>query len=410
MRRSLFIFFILILFSFNSVYSQHLYNNTDCNSFSHRSKEYQNCKLQWFCSSPDLLNIPIDSVYMFYNLYTGKASAFLSEDKIPWISNYFLFVHGGIATRWQSVHFKPGIKKINPQTFPIQEQLSWDNIAAMDAGALDTLSPAEKLDIYLGYTDFRITKWELNHRGPLRNDVKEWEGFCNGVRMAGQIFREPDHAITVTSKADSTISIRFFPADLKAIAIASCYNAAKYIQLGNAHSNTNNPDPVAFDVTLRLLVGENYQPVFFDRFSEIDRIKRNKDENEIWNSSIIGYERWIESVTDIDTSTKAALIKVKLYTLEDVDDKILFNTSTIPFVLKKDSAFVKHKIYKYELVIQSSGEIISGRWLDNYPDLVWLVTGAGTQYVYDSKLKKPILKGDPWIHFSEVQNLLNSPF
>ena len=385
--------------------------NTRCGAFPNTSLDYQNCFFQWFCENKNWLNIPSDSVCNYYEANRGKQSAFLTFEKTPWISNYFLFIHGGIATKWQSPSFNPKYYKYNPQTHTAIDKLVWSRIKSMTKDQINKLSPAEKLDIYLGYEDFKITKWELENRGPFKKDIADWEGYCNGVRAAGIFLPEPTKSYTVKSKLDSTISLTFYPTDLKALAIASCFYVTGYADVGNPTSLTVLPNPTVFDVSLRFLIGNNIYPILFDRFSDLDRIQQNTASNEIWNTTIIGYNRQVLSKQDytsaeMPTAVKVWTISTTLNTIEDIDYVADFYKNSKQFIQQKDKKFIKSKIYKYKLYLDSESKILGGEWLGNYPNHIWFAIGEGTQYEMNYTTNQLELHGNENLDYKLVKELI----
>lgn len=368
-----------------------------CNNFPVNSIHYQSCWLQKFLTDDNYLNINIDTVCKFYNYDYGMKSAYL-KTKTPWIENYFLFKVGGIAARWQSKGFVPYPNDdYFPTTgYPSNEDLNWEKIKLLSKEELSKLSPSEKLDIYLGYTDFRITRWELRNRGPKMDTVSAWDGYCNGVRAAGALVSEPTKEITVSSKTDNTIQFVFYPADLKALAAASCYYVTRYFDAGQ-NNNANNPNPVIFDMVVRLLISKDISPIFFDRYSKTNK----KGINEIWNTSIVGYTRRVAITNNPSNNSKNLNVTMTIYEVEDVDNLKDFNKQTVSLIKMKDKDLVATKTYNYTISIDSNGNMIDGKWNGNYPDFIWLAAGKGTQKQSDG-----ILYGDPNLDFDEIVNLI----
>ncbi|MEO5666706.1 MAG: hypothetical protein ABIR96_01470, partial [Bdellovibrionota bacterium] len=171
------------------------------------------------------------SVRAARNWEYGPSTTILSKDETPWAGNYFPMMNGGLANRW---HLRKAVEK----TLDMAEdgtQLSSDavkaKIKAMKPEELANLSPAEKMDIYSGNYDFRITKHELKARGPQRRSPPEdWEGFCNGMRAAGICQPEPRKPILVKN-ADG-VEVPFDPSDVKGLAGASYFYTEKYSAMG----------------------------------------------------------------------------------------------------------------------------------------------------------------------------------
>lgn len=410
------ILLLTINFFFTS-YSQEkcfdFYSTVICSNYEKSTIEYQNCYFQWFCENEKWLNVKREDLCKYYNVNFGSNLGSLKEDKIPWISNYFLFIHGGIATKWQGNHFNPKYYKYNSKTHTPISDLNWENVKLMSEKEINLLSPAEKYDIYKGYKDFRITKWELQNRGPFKGDLANWDGYCNGVRAAGILIPEPQNNLILSSAANPNLKITFYPTDLKALAIASCFNVTDYVDIGNPRQSPIIPNPTIFDVALRFLIGTNMYPILFDRYSEIDQIREKDTADEIWNTTIIGYSRKIISenkkfkIERFPTVSKAVTIECTIKTIEDIDNIKDFNANSKKLILKNDPKYVHSKKYKYELWIDDKNEIVSGKWIGNYPDHIWFAIGEGTQYGLNPK-GELVLYGNENLDYKEIKALVET--
>ncbi|MBO9684351.1 MAG: hypothetical protein J7502_17080 [Flavisolibacter sp.] len=307
-----------------------------------------------------------DAEIFNYQTYSyGKNSYTLKNDKAPWGGNYFSWKSGGLATRWAAY--------INEPSFPNSTQLDYSNVANMTTAQLARLSPAEKLDIYLGYKDFRITKQELKNRGPETSEIESWEGFCNGVRAAGALTPEPIKNVTVTSPDGKQII--FYPVDLKILIGASYFYLGDfgYGQFGSNHSVA--PNAGVFDIALRLLIGDKEKVFFFD----------NNQSEQIWNHSVIGYERAItENMRAArsgevfpNNATKLISYKLTLYHMGETSPEDM-NSPTKPRISNLSPCCVEREIYNYTLYLNNNNKIVDGKWKNNlYPDAVWFAAGKG---------------------------------
>ncbi|MEO5667577.1 MAG: hypothetical protein ABIR96_05935, partial [Bdellovibrionota bacterium] len=231
------------------------------------------------------------------NVGAGKPSVFLGDEALPWIGHYFPFDHGGIASRWQIPGGAPPAKLISEEVVGETEEIKAANVKAalraMTQENIDKLSAAEKMDIFLGNYDFRITETELDYRGPRRDPAPEsWEGFCNGRCAAGMLTEEPAKPVTVIN-ADG-ISVTFQPNDIKALMTASYFYVEKYAQMGSPNRVAEidlkeRVDPAAFDMALRAVIGEAERPFVVDIAPGI----------EVWNYLAVGYDRALGATASI---------------------------------------------------------------------------------------------------------------
>ncbi len=354
-----------------------------------------------------------DSLQESYLTYTkGLNEYHPNARQAPWGGYYMPLLQGGLATRWMQT----------PAGHPHSDSLlTWAQVQQMSVEAIAALSPAEKMDIYLGYTDFRITKNELLHRGPerlllrqvvesgvARTDtvrVQAWEGFCNGMRLAGAWLPEPERTITVKSyDTASEIYVRFYPADLKALAAASCFYAQWYASVGE--NNSRMPDAGTFDILLREVLGRQKRTFFVD-------VKQGEEK---WNESVVGYKREIMKESAVATlltamppaTKKTVDIRLTLHLLGELP---LNNNATAAGIANK--TLTKARTIEYRLYVDQNNRIVGGKWEKfdtqnypsylKYPDYIWLAGGVGV----DQLPMYATQGGNPHLSYLEVQNLLN---
>lgn len=363
-----------------------------------------------------------------YLRYSAGESTFYYQDaEVPWGSNWFACKYGGIARRWQeSVNQQPvaGINYPN-----VDNLLNWDQLSHMTRDQLNKLSPAEKLDIFVGNKDFRITKWELIHRGPNRPSHADdnFCGFCNGARSSGALTLEPLVARTVNASAGAKvfdrattsfpnpqISVTFYPADIKALAAASFYYNEHAYNIGRNNDNSVvDPNPAILDFMLRFLIGKFKTPFFLDVMPN----------NEIWNETIVGYDRKVVSINPVSIGSasvnlnpavkKVVTINLKLYCQDEVSISAI-NIDTKKIMANKAAAiakeWIKERKYSYKLYVDENDKIIDGSWIttsgwqnrvytetDLTPiDFIWMAWGGGADNLH---------AGNPNINYNLIKYL-----
>lgn len=330
----------------------------------------------------------------FQNPYIGQTQFRLREKNAPWAGNYFSMKDGGIAQRWQS----PDSGILNLDDKPTK-----NDILRMTAEQINKLSPAEKYDIYRGDYSFAVTEHELLNRGPLREPKPEnWEGFCNGVRCAGNILPEPENAITLISP--DGVKVTFQAADLKALAGASYFFVEKYAQMGSptteSHKAEDQPNAAAFDMTLRYFLAKKKKPFVID--ASLD--------SEIWNETVVGYIREISEPYALSSEEKSkhprAVFKAEvsghLETLGEIDIQET-NTAT-KALIAQGNRLTKVPI-RYTLFLDSRQNIIDGVWhpavTSQGVDFVWFGAGRGTDAEYGQ-----ISTGNESLDFSVINKLV----
>lgn len=344
--------------------------------------------LKWFKSVLQFSEMSLKNLEQFFNPFEGPTQFRLNEKNAPWAGNYFPMQSGGIASRWRTNEYPA-------------EVLDKATVEAMTEKQLRNLSPVEKYDIMMGYYDFRTTKHELKMRGPQREVKPEyWEGFCNGVRCAGIMTKEPYFPVTLTNK--DGITVMFSPADLKALAGASYFYVEKYGQIGGPSGEKghaqNQPNAAIFDLALRYHLALKKKGFVID--SHLG--------SEIWNETVVGYNRNLGDVQELDETErtqypkahKKVYVDVQLDTLGEVGIKDS-NSQTKARVA--DGSMLGTLETAYTLYLDKSGNAIDGKWHnaggDRGVDFAWFVSGKGADHEYADR------GGNPNLRFNKIRTL-----
>lgn len=339
--------------------------------------------LYWFKNVLQFSKLKSDNLDQYMNPQVGKTSYRLSAKHAPWAGNYFPMDQGGAANRWQNCSNNTC------------EVYSKDDILKMTQEQISHLSPIEKYDLLVGDYSFSATHHELQLRGPKRTIPPEyWEGFCNGIRCAGLILKEPKFPVTLTNK--DGLVIRFEPADIKALAGVNYFYVEKYGQLGSPTEfglGTSQPNPAVFDVVLRYHLGHHKKGFVID--SHLGA--------EIWNETVVGFQRELSeprAVTNAEHrmyphAVSVISVKLTLETLGEVEIKHS-NGSTAKRVSKGEFLTPLHA--GYDLYVDKEGNLIDGNW---HPakdsrgvDFAWFARGRGTDDQYSYKGGNGNLKYD----------------
>lgn len=352
-----------------------------------------NTDLNWLNQALRNAKQTVRSIGKFQKYNTGKEDYSFPDEKAPWGANYYPMTDNGIANRWQ-IGWE---KKEGLGGDTLNDLLTEGRAKDLSTEAISYLSPSEKLDLYLGNYDFKITKRELRSRGPLRKpEPKGWEGFCNGVRIAGVLAPEPIKAITVEN-ADG-MQIEFQPSDLKALAGAAHFYVEVYNQIGSptrSGENKNLPNAGVFDIALRTMLGEN------ERGFVIDVHKGS----EIWNETLMGYDREISEETKTTASEKREFNGATKKVTVDLTYRALGE-----FRIEGSNGYTRNRTVresnvfraKYDLYLDSRGNIVDGEWVSGrYPDFAWFGFGAG-----DQKHSRRGQNGNPYMPYSKILPLL----
>lgn len=297
----------------------------------------------------------------------GPFRDYLDEENAPWTGNYFPLARGGLATRWR--------RKTDRIPQP-------DAVPDLNPRKINSLSPAEKYDLLLGDYTFSFTKRMLKTQGPFRPapPVAGWEGYCNGMRCAGILFEEPVHPVDVVNP--DGIKIRFYPADIKALAAASYQYVQKYVQIGASPINgtvARRPNPAVFDMLLRYFIGSRKKP-----FSVNAHLG-----SEVWNENVVGYNRRITfdgEPTKLEKerfpwAVKKRRYELTVWTVGDV--KIQKSNGVTKENHAEPDADSKSLNTGYTLFLDESGKARGGVWKRTRSKrgvgFVWFARGPGRE-------------------------------
>ncbi len=314
-------------------------------------------------------NISSAEMDRFLDPKKGPESFRLNSKNAPWAGNYFPMKDGGLAHRWQE------------KTLP-RKTLTEAEVKAASPETLQELSPIEKYDLVKGDLTWSATRHELFNRGPLREmPVKDWEGFCNGVRCAGVILPEPKFPVDILSPVG--VKVTFEPADIKALLGASYFYVEKYAGLGapsrDKDKAASQPDPAVFDMALRYNLATKRKSFVVD----------TNLTSEIWNETVIGYRRKLGPIEALQAedmilvSSKSAVSKVRIQlTLETLGEVAIKDSN---FATRKDVAdghYMQEVKAAYTLYLDKEGRAVGGTWHNARGsrgiDFAWFAGGKGT--------------------------------
>lgn len=329
----------------------------------------------------------------FLNPLHGQTEFRLSEDRVPWAGNFFPMSEGGIANRWQR---RRGSKPADATT------LTPERVRSMSAKSRASLSAVEKLDLLAGDYDLPTTRFELEERGPLRDPAPErWEGFCNGVRCAGILMPEPRYPVVLANP--DGIPIHFEPADLKALAGAAYFYVQRYAQLGaptRERRRTHPVNPAVLDLVLRYFLAEKRKSFVVD--SNIGY--------EIWNESIVGYERTLSEPKRLTPTEKShypwAVDKIEVTGyVESLGETSIKESNRKTTHLVANGKLLGSIPVAYTLYRDQYGNARDGKWKGQRGlrgiDFAWFAGGRGADAEYAHE------GGNPYINFDLIRKLVH---
>lgn len=285
----------------------------------------------------------------------------LNESKLGWPGYHWSLNKAMIANRWQTQkndNFKY-------KTFSLMA------LKQMTKEQINTLSPAEKYDIYMGNFDYPTVRFA---RGASSRGASEWKGICHGVSPAGLHHSEPK---TTTLKSANDLEITFYSSDIKALlafyyarisdngitqigkrCFAGRYNPIK----GGACSDVNAG---SFHIIMTNRLGLTKTSFVAD----VDRRKK------VWNHVAMNYSSKILSQNQHSVVIETAISYTGIV-----------EPSKIPLI-GTDKMKSLDKTYKYKLMLNNHGQIIGGDWLSHdRPDFIWVNKKEEFKHQYYGKI------------------------
>jgi hypothetical protein len=301
-------------------------------------------------SSPIAEEIILDSK-MSLNFALLPLKGEVKKDKKLWSGDGWRLNRGAINYRWNAKE-KLGMNYASPTA---------REIATYPSELLNTLSPSEKYDIYMGRYDY-----------PLKNEVDwlarsgkmEWEGLCHGWAGASMNHPEPG-PVTVTNP--DGIEVQFGSSDIKAL-LTYAYSkmiirpeestgkrCEYYSLLDDEDLCDDDVTALTFHAVLANKIGLRGQSFIAD----MDRYK------EVWNHPVVSYESTILSTTNF-AKGRRVLIETKI-TYIDIMEKNSWE--------KLNTQMFSYMTVKYELSMDGRGNMVSSRWISrDRPDFLWSVS------------------------------------
>lgn len=280
--------------------------------------------------------------------------------RTPWSDTYWASYQGGIANRWQDEQNRfPGF---DYKLFTLEELKN----GSVD---LNTLSPAEKFDIFNSRYDYPLVNSEWHRCNS--NDAR-WEGLCHGWAPAAISYEEPKNA---TIKNKDGLIIPFGSSDVKALLsyfmaqFASDQERPQFIAERCNTDIDNSPtmadstecwdmNPGSFHVMLTNMIGLANKAFVCD-------IERSY---EVWNQPMTKYEYTLGNTSAPTNTSAPGTVKEQSvsFTLYYVKETYPSPTAHEPLVLNKQ--------YNYVLDLDANNNILGGSYDKNqweHVDFMW---------------------------------------
>ena len=333
----------------------------------------------------------------------------------PWSGSYWPLYQGGPARPYAERGYNH--KRFGDNFSDFQDRLGdlarYSSRGRFSARDLDRLSPTEKYDLYLGDSNFTLSRavWaSLDESDKSRKKkIETWEGMCHGWSPAAAYSKRPTHPITVPS-LDGRFQLNFYPDDIKALATLLWANSL--IQddavVEGIRCKTNYPDrdrmsgkvttlrckgvnPGVFHLSMLGMIGQKHSSFV---------INRNNDQ-EVWNQPVAGYKfYYFNTKTGVSGNLANSVIELKSFNdpfvafrspksvyLVGVDMVIDYTSETNPSHQDTDGPAndnVEQLHVRYDLELDKDYNVLGGEWVDedgaygansryipNYPAFMW---------------------------------------
>jgi hypothetical protein len=240
------------------------------------------------------------------------------------------------------------------------------------------LAPVEKVDLALGHYDLPIERSTLAHTHNARPRPRYWVGLCNGAATASLAVPEPFRTVDVITKDGSRV--RFHPNDIKAL-LAAAYDAPRTLTVIGEVCTTVELDapakcsmnPAVFLIAAMNRLGVAKQSFIIDALPTI--AKQYYAVAEV-------RAHVLRAPYPLAREPVDPALAGKIASLVDVEIDLVLSSTTLSYkktnVLDpsgKDGSRYQHvgvvpvrERYTATLALDSSGELIGGRWTGDPPD------------------------------------------
>lgn len=363
----------------------------------------------------DRVNRFVNSDHAYRSLldYQSKVGFSGSSAFQPWSSTFWPLDQGMAAFAYADKgghrhNFGSNQMNFNSRMKTLTRRIENNRLSEYD---LDTMSPTEKYDLFLGDTNFTLSRaiWQSlaeHEKSTKRKKIQDWEGVCHGWSPAAVYMRRPQKKFTVSS-IDGRFSIPFYPDDLKAL--GSLLWANSLVQdhsiVEGIRCDTNGPqvdygsgkvlrtrckgvNPGVWHLVVLGLIGEKHMGFIINKNNDI----------EIWNQPATGFEfKYYNPKTEATGKVEEVSIPVKQYD----DAYVKFRDPNTAYIVGVDMNFkyidetepaheetddpsrdaVATMHMRYELELDAGYNVLGGEWtwtndqerkyIPNYPAFMW---------------------------------------
>lgn len=316
----------------------------------------------------------------------------------PWSDDYWPYFKGILGARYADpAALGPNYRKNRRYVSAYPAQLI---VASGDEVAIDALSPSEKYELLIGDTEGSLTSrmWAAGEEfSNSHGVVEDWLGICHGWAPAALTMPRPAK-FAVLRSADGKRDLKFYPADVKALASLLWANGSFASKFVGGRCNKKNPkvdingrvidedcfntNPAAWHLAIAHQIGLARRSFVIDATFDY----------EVWNQPVLGYSyRYFNPQTSrlVDTIAQARVTRAqytkdhfKKYrspqaaTFVGIVMDMTYVSETLPTHAPSNGPYNDELIsvrYIYDLELDAAGNIIGGEWQTNkHPDFLWV--------------------------------------
>ncbi|MCA9719624.1 MAG: hypothetical protein H6713_37660 [Myxococcales bacterium] len=323
----------------------------------------------------------------------------------PWSDDYWAIYLGVLGKRYADPKFPASDDWAKNRAY-VEDRPAPAIVASGDEDAIRRLSPSEKYDLLVGDPDGTLTTqmWEQG-RGYYERDgeVETWMGICHGWAPAAYMLPRPRRYVDALA-ADGKTTLRFYPADIKALASLLWANAPTVSRF--IGGRTNDKDPPHDDngrITSAKAFDTNPGTWHLSIVNQIGIARRSfvidaTYDYEVWNQPVYKYaytyfnpatRRFTSRLDDarVPYGEFKAQDIFQRYRAEGVRSlvgvmmRMTYVVETAPRPRETDGHDDdrRHTVkYMYDLELDRGGHIIGGEWYHNkHPDFLWTPPPGG---------------------------------
>lgn len=325
----------------------------------------------------------------------GLKKATLAES--PWSDDYWAIYKGILGARYADASFPKSADWKQNYDY-VRARPAASILSSGNATKINQLAPAEKYDALIGDSNETLTKkmWaEGKYYYDQNGSVESWMGICHGWAPAAYMLARPTKSVTV--KTPGNIAIKFYPADIKALASLLWANAAGSTKFIGGRCNDSDPasDPNTGRATSADCFDTNPGTWHLSMINQIGAAKRSTVmdvtfDYEVWNQPVHAYEyryfnpqsMYYSTTLAGATVSKAAFTsdRFKQYrgqytSVVGIHMDVSYVVETSPSQRETDTPSqdaIQKVTYYYDLELDAANNIIGGEWYTNkHPDFLW---------------------------------------